>query len=83
MILNVYSLKDELTGFGLPTVHDNDRVAMRSLQLAFEQPEPNIFRSNPSDYTLYCIGQFDTEVGLISSNATPRRVCSMSDFRKE
>ena len=81
MKYNVYSLKDELSGYGMPTLHDNDGMARRALKLAFDA-DNSILAANPADYTLYKIGVFDTDSGYIES-CDVHRVCSCSDFRKE
>lgn len=66
MKLGVYSVRDNLTGFLEPQVSLNDAVAVR----AFEQACANsssVMGFRASDFSLYKIGEFDTETGFIES----------------
>lgn len=66
MKLGVYSMRDNLTGFLEPQVSINDAVAIRAFEQACSNTASVIgFRS--SDFSLYKIGEFDTETGFVES----------------
>lgn len=78
MVYNVYSVLDVNVGFGVPVVHDNDATAMR----AFENgccDKHSLWYTHSSDFSLHCIGTFDTSTGEISSLPS-RKICSAFDF---
>lgn len=81
MLLNMYSLKDEVDQFGAVLLLPNDAAAMRITKNAYDQPN-SIYQTNPADFTLYKLGQFDTISGEVIPEL-PTRICSCSDFRKE
>lgn len=62
----VYSVRDVRTGFLTPTVEVSDQVAKRNFEHAIASG-PSLFTSHPEDYSLWCIGAFDTDSGEISS----------------
>lgn len=66
MTRRLYAMRDRLTGFMTPTVEDNDAVAMRH----FERAILSEFRDDKGfeeDYSLWLIGYFRTEDGVITS----------------
>lgn len=74
MIFNVYSMRDELTGYIQPTFEQSDAVAMRNFSFAINRPDTIIF-ANPKHFDLYRIGSFNTDTGEIISIA-PELVCT-------
>lgn len=62
MIYGIYSIKDAKTGYLPPTFDINDLSAMRNFEHACQNPD-SLFFTHPQDYTLYCIGSFDTDSG--------------------
>lgn len=81
MKMNVYSLKDEVDQFGALMCFPNDASAMRAIRNAYDTPG-SIYQTSPADFTLYCVGQFDTKSGEFDNSLTARRICSCSDFRE-
>lgn len=78
MIFNIYAVRDELLGFGAPVIRDNDAVAVR----AFDNDvnfDNSPYAKHPNDYSLFHIGEFDTDSGDITAS-TPRFVATASDF---
>lgn len=61
----VYSVRDARTGFLTPTVEVSDQVARRNFEHAIASG-PSLFTSHPEDYSLWCIGSFDTDTGELS-----------------
>lgn len=60
----VYCIRDVHTGFMTPTVDQNDASAMRNFAHAVKRPD-TLFNSHPKDYSLYKIGEFDSDTGEI------------------
>lgn len=60
MILQMYNVKDKVSEeFAPPFVAKNDAVALRQFN--------NLINNlNPQDYSLYHIGQYDSDTGLIT-----------------
>lgn len=75
MIYSIYSIQDALTGFNAPTLQANDAAAMRSFAEVFKEVY------SPSDYSLWKIGQFDTNTGELVPEV-PVIVCRATDFSK-
>lgn len=75
MIYSIYSIQDALTGFGAPTLQNNDAAAYRSFAEVFK----DVFQ--PSDYSLWKLGSFDTNTGEIIPEV-PSIVCRATDFVK-
>jgi len=73
MIYNVYCCKDDTTGFLTPTFEPNDNYAIRSFKYACSQT--SIMGFKPTDFSLFLIGTFDTDSGLIESYSTPEFIC--------
>lgn len=64
MITNLYSIKDNLTGYLSILSDENDASAIRNFEHAIAQKN-NLFYSHASDYELYHIGTFNSENGEI------------------
>lgn len=78
MVYNVYSVLDVNVGYGMPIVQDNDAVAMRSFENGCCD-KSCIWHTHSSDFSLMCIGTFDTATGELSSTPV-RKVCNAFDF---
>lgn len=68
MILSVYAVRDDLSGFLTPTFEQNDAIAMRNFQMATDSArrDSTLLGFRPSDFTLYKIATFDSDSGVIS-----------------
>lgn len=66
MIINVYSIRDACVGFGNPFVQPNDDVALRTMRSLLVDPQSEFSRS-PKDYSIWRVGTFDTDTGIIDS----------------
>lgn len=63
MKMKLYALKDEHTGYAPPTVFPNEEVAKRWFK---EMKTENItVKLSPSDFSLWQIGEYDSETGEI------------------
>lgn len=68
MKMPIYSIKDLKTGY-LPPIHDvNDDSAIRSFRFACEHSKDSLFYTNPGDYQLWKIGDFETDTGEFISD---------------
>lgn len=63
MKYGVYCIRDLKSGWLSPTVDINDQVAIRNFVYAVQHNE--LFSDFANDYSLYKIGDFDTETGDI------------------
>lgn len=66
MIFGVYAIRDVKSGFLQPTVELNDQVALRNFAHACMQGE-SLFFTHAADYSLYKIGTFNSETGILTS----------------
>ena len=78
MVYNVYSVLDVNVGFGVPVCQDNDAVAVRSFENGCID-QSSLWYTHSSDFSLHCIGTFDTDSGELVPLA-PRKICSAYDF---
>lgn len=69
MILNWYSIKDELADvFFAPILLDNDDVAKRYFAAFINSKENEVVSQNAQDYSFYKLGAFDQKTGDIAAN---------------
>lgn len=75
----VYSLLDrQLKEFGTLIVARNDEV-MRRMVLDTFQGSGTLVEKHPGDFDLFCVGEFDQDVGLLTG--TPARpVATVKDI---
>lgn len=64
MIYNIYSVRDRLTGYTGLVLDQTDETASRSFGNSFAAG--SIQQYKPTDFDLYCLGQFDTIKGVIT-----------------
>lgn len=62
MRYGVYAIRDDLTGFLTPTLDQTDEAAARNFRHACIN-ENNLFYSHASDYSLFKIGEYETDTG--------------------
>lgn len=72
MIFELYTIKDELSEYGFPMTFQNRGIAERYFQNLTETD--TMIKNNPSDFSLWKIGKFDTENGKIETLETPKLV---------
>lgn len=73
MIYGVYAIKDAKTSFMPCNVDYNDASAIRNFEHAVMAPD-SLMRSHPADYTLYRLGSYNTESGIIVSEADLQQI---------
>lgn len=64
MLFQVYSVKDDMSGFIQPTFEQNELLARRNFAFAVNKTDGMLF-ANSNDFALYHIGTFDTDTGCI------------------
>lgn len=70
MKVNVYSVFDEKAGAYLqPFFMVNDAMAIRAVKNAVSDPDHN-FSLNAADYTLFRVGTWDDDGGILTSEKT-------------
>lgn len=60
MFYPVYAIRDEKVGFGTPRIHLNEEVAKRQFGYEINQ-EGSLMGYAPADYSLYYIGNYNTD----------------------
>lgn len=83
MKLKIYSVYDSKVGAYLPPFFlRSEGEAIRSFTHAATSDE-HTFAKHPSDYTLFDLGEYDDETGSIDTPASPIRICSASEVKRE
>lgn len=82
MIFHFYSIRDELSGFMTPALETSDSVAIRNFQFAVDEKHHSatIMSFKPSDFSLYKVGVFDTELGQVSPVIPIELICRGSSL---
>lgn len=80
MIMEIYAIKDTKVGYGQPFYLHNDQEAERAFRGLVKEPESNIGKW-PQDYELWNIGQWDDELGVITTTG-PKFMLSGMDCKK-
>lgn len=78
MEYNVYSVRDCKVGFGNPFIDVSDSSAQRGFFFAYSNPS-SMVNFSPNDFSLYRIGRFDSDKGIIE-RVTPEFICCAVDF---
>lgn len=81
MMKKVYCIKDRLQGFLSPFTDTNDEVAMRNFDAGCKNN--NIIYFNPEEFSLWRVGEFDTDSGQLVSLPSPLFLMEAIDHRKE
>lgn len=74
MNFGIYSVRDEANGYVGPQIFPNDYAATRSFHSAVKNDSGiNAF---PADFSLYKLGDFDTDVGIYATTNPPVKIIS-------
>lgn len=84
MKASLYSIKDNISNtFGRIMEQNNNPEAIRSFTDIVGNPESTVSK-HPKDYTLYKLGEFDTETGIITtSKSIPTELANGENFIKK
>ncbi len=76
----IVSVRDTVAEtYGRPFMASNIPSAIRSLSHEINSPDAGSLHSNPGDFELYSLGEFDDQTGLITVYE-PRLVCKALDL---
>lgn len=79
MIYNIYAIRDFKTGFLSPITEQSEVTAIRNFEYACSKDD-NLMNHFPNDFSLYEIGSYDSDTGLLQAVPVIRLVASASDF---
>ena len=63
MILELYSMRDKLSGWSPAIPFTNEEIAKRYFKEQMNYS--TTVKTSPSDFEMYCVGEFDTETGQL------------------
>lgn len=69
----IVSLRDAKTGFGIPQTEVNEQTALRNFEYAFNKKGTLVYE-HAADYSLYKVGEYDTETGVLSGCTVPELI---------
>lgn len=78
MTLNVYAVYDKKVGYLTPTYDTNDATASRNFAYAMSKTD-SVFGFQPSDFSLYQVGTFSTDSGLLIAVTPPKFIMEGAD----
>lgn len=82
MTIKIYAVKDVAAGeFMSPFYVQNDAMLKRVVREAVNKEEENIFNKFCEDKQVYCLGEFDSSTGAITSK-TPDLVINCIDLKE-
>lgn len=66
--MKLYAVKDVKVGFMSPIMRKNDELAKRDFLNQARSSEPNMLNTNPEDYELWRIADYNEDTGIVTSN---------------
>lgn len=69
MIVGLYAVKDELSGFTPPVVCKDTDNAIRYFRYKVNTEE--MLKQNPEDFSIWEVGSFDTDKGTVVGSGEP------------
>lgn len=79
MKYNVYAINDAKSCFMQPLCEGSDGEAIRSLEAAASNPG-SLLSTHAKDFSLYQIGTYDNQSGVLEPVCPPRHVCDVSSL---
>lgn len=76
MKLNMYAIRDVKSTWLIPSVEQNDQVAIRNFRHACLAAE-SVLHTHPDDFVLYRIGSYDNLIGAVVSEEPVRLVSGL------
>lgn len=80
MKVRYYAIRDSKVGFMNLQAQQNDDVAARGFKNLLNSSERNIVNTNPEDYSIYFIGEFDENTGKFTPLEEPLFICNHLSF---
>lgn len=81
MMAEIYSIKDTKVGYAQPFILHNDQEAKRAFKGLIREEESNLHKW-PQDYELWNIGQWDDELGVITTTGPKFLLSGMDCIKK-
>lgn len=82
MVLKVYAVKDVAAGeFMSPFYVQNDAMLKRVVREAVNAEKENVFNKFVEDKQVYCLGEFDSATGVITSKS-PDLIINCIDLKE-
>lgn len=82
MLRHLFALLDSKSGKFGDCFHAADEAdATRGVIIGLRTGKP-VFAQFPQDFSLYYVGHFDTDSGLLVSSGSPRHVVSVSSLKE-
>lgn len=78
MKVGIYSINDSLSWFNDPFFAGSDQIAIRQFHQYYKKVD--LIADNPSNFTLFKIGEFDNEKGTIEPMIVPENLMSAVSF---
>lgn len=79
MIYPIFVMKDLKKGFMSPTVDLNEASALRQFHMAMVD-DHSVIRVHHEDFSLYKIGEFDNESGIINAFYSPEFIADATSL---
>lgn len=77
----VYAIRDNKLGsFGIPVLIENDAVAIRQFGDIITNGGDSVMTKHPSDFTIYRLGEFDSNTGKFENVDCPVALATGSDY---
>lgn len=77
----IFVIKDEKAGFAEPFVQMNELVAIRNFSQTCANQDTNLAKF-PEDYSLWVIGEFDHETGVIERYKNLTKIAEAKTYAK-
>lgn len=75
MVMVIASMKDELNGFMNLFLEKSNDIVKRNFMHTLAVAEPSsLFYSHPEDYSVWVVGTFDSDTGVVDLYATPELI---------
>ena len=83
-MIKIYSILDKIPGvYSNPFYLKSNAVALREIKYMInEDKNQNIFNTNVGDKSLYCLGEFNEETGIIVPNQKPEFIINLIDLKE-
>lgn len=79
MINKIYAVRDVKVGFGTPLIFQSDAIAMRAVA-ASARASDSMLAFAPKDFSLYRLGIYDDDTGLITCDDVPTHISDLVDL---
>lgn len=77
----LYAIRDDKACiYNAPCIMDNDSVAIRSFSDMVFNDSKTLIALHPEDFSLWFIGEFDSESASLNQPAAPLKLAQGSDF---